>query len=748
MIGKLLICAQFILSVLIPLAVSAQNQDVQEDVEAVQSAHDLFYIRKYSEAIAAYQPLLKTPLRPNTRDAIRINMGRCYVHLGEDALAAQTFRAIIDDNPSGSYASQAVHQIGNLYIQRYQYKEAIRSCNELVQKYPNTHAAEIARYLIAQYMNSGGMVDKAIQNYRGFLKDYPNSVYHVSALHSLVRLYLARNRHDEAHELLQDYLRQNSGDTDLMEQLADLYKQQGKHSEALSLYHAALKHNPNDINLLKKIGELHAERGERNQAVHEWSKIIERGSIQPHRYQQLGEIYVSHQMYDEAIEVYQTALKRDTTSVSLYTNLADVYKIQGQIENAINTYLRALNAVDIGYSSRDRLIVNIAEIYEGEQQARLFAKIVARLKTELRKSPQNPKLVLALGEIYFHQGNLDLALESFARIHQVYPPDRGRFLEKYAHILDRQKHPKAVDYYETIILLFPDSVLAWTSKMKLARIYVQTARWQNALAVLNQMTRRHEDVNTLLLLGHVWLHGVRDVASAMRTYQSLISQPLTSAQQTEVQLRLAECHILQGQHDLAQNVLGPIAGGHGKFQAEAQKLIGDSLLFQERFEDAVTAYNNVLEVAAFHPASNDALDRIVLINSNSDFNREPLKRYVKALHAYMIGKTEKALEQGAETIDLYPQALIIDEMRLLFGDIYLKQGDHTSAIEAYHQVVTFESPRAPEAQSKIADTYRWELGDVRKAIQVYSALIDSHPESVVVAYARQQIDEMQKMLSE
>ncbi len=748
MIGKLLICAQFILSVLIPLTVSAQNHDVQEDVEAVQSAHDLFYIRKYSEAIAAYQPLLKTPLRPNTRDAIRINMGRCYVHLGEDALAAQTFRAIIDDNPSGSYANQAVHQIGNLYIQRYQYKEAIRSCNELVQKYPNTHAAEIARYLIAQYMNSGGMVDKAIQNYRGFLKDFPNSVYHVSALHSLVRLYLARNRHDEAHELLQDYLRQNSGDTDLMEQLADLYKQQGKHSEALSLYHAALEHNPNDINLLKKIGELHAERGERNQAVHEWSKIIKRGSIQPHRYQQLGEIYVSHHMYDEAIEVYQTALKRDTTSVSLYTNLADVYKIQGQIENAINTYLRALNAVDIGYSSRDRLIVNIAEIYEGEQQARLFAKIVARLKTELRKSPQNPKLVLALAEIYFHQGNLDLALESLARIHQIYPPDRGQFLEKYAHILERQKHPKAGDYYETIISLFPDSVLAWTSKMKLARIYVQTARWQDALAVLIQMTRRHEDVNTLLLLGHVWLHGIRDVASAMRTYQSLISQPLTSAQQTEVQLRLAECHILQGQHDLAQNVLGPIAGGHGKFQAEAQKLIGDSLLFQERFEDAVTAYNNVLEVAAFHPASNDALDRIVLINSNSDFNREPLKRYVKALHAYINGKTEKALEQGAETIDLYPHALIIDEIRLLFGDIYLKQGDHTSAIEAYYQVVTLESPRAPEAQSKIADTYRWQLGDVRKAMQVYSALIDSHPESVVVAYARQQIDEMQKMLSE
>ena len=597
MTRNLVISAQFILCLLIPLPISAQIQDVQEDTEAVQFAHELFHTRKYSEAVAAYQPLLKTPLRPNTRDAIRMNMGHCYVRLGEDALATQAFGAIVDDDPGSSYASQAVHQIGNLYIQRYQYKEAIRRLNQIVKEYPNTHVTEIARYLIAQYFNSGGMHDKAIQYYRDFLKDYPTSVYHVSALHGLVRLYLARHQHDDAHNLLQDYLRQNPGDTDLMEQLADLYKQQGKHSEALSLYHAALARNANDISLIKKIGELHADRGERNQAIHEWSKIIKNGSNQSYRYQQLGEIYTSHQMYDEAIQAYQTALKRDAKSVNLYTKLADVYKIQGQIDNAIDTYLRALNAVDIGYSGRDRVIESIAEIYEGEQRERLFARIAARIQAALRKNPQNPKLVLALGEIHFNQGHLDLARESFARMPQLYPPDRGRLLEKYAHILERQKHPKAIDYYEAIVALFPDSRLAWTSRLKLARLYEQMGRWQDALGVLTQMTQRHKDVTTQLLLGHVWLRGIRDIEAAMRTYQALVDQPLTPVQQVEVRLRLAECQILQGQHIQAQNVLRPIASRYGKFKAEAQKLIGDSFLFQEQFEDAVTAYNRVLEIA-------------------------------------------------------------------------------------------------------------------------------------------------------
>ena len=748
MTRNVLICAQFILSVLIPLTISAQNQDVQEDVAAVQSAHDLFYTRKYSEAITSYQVLLKTSLRQNTRDAICMNMGRCYAQLGEDALAAKTFRAIIDDNPNGSYASQAVHQIGNLYIQRYQYREAIRSCKQLVEKYPKTHVAEIARYLIAQNLNSGGMHDKAIQNFRDFLKDYPNSVYHVSALHSLVRLYLTRHQHDEAHDLLQDFLRQNPDDTDLMEQLADLYRQQGKQREALSLYHAALERNANDTSLIRKIGELHAERGEYNQAIHEWSKIIKNGPNQSQRYQQLGEIYTSHQMYEEAVQAYQTALNLDPKSVSLYTKLADVYKIQGQIDNAINAYLRALNAVDIGYSGRDTLIESIAEIYEGEQRERLFAKIVDHIQEDLRKNPKNPNLVLALGEIHFHQRRFDLALENFARMRQLYPPDRGRFLENYAQILERQEHPKALDYYQAIIELFPDSLLAWNSRMNLVRLYEEMGRWQDALVVLTQMTQRHKDATTQILLGHVWLHGIRDVGAAMRTYETLRNQPLTPIQQVEVRLRMAECQILQVQYIVAQNILRPIAETHGVFKAEAQSLIGDSYLFQGHFEDAVNAYNSVLDFTTSHPVSNDALDRIVLIQSNSDFSLEPLKHYVKALHTFLSGQTEQALKQCADTINLYPQALIIDELKLLTGDIHMKQGEYTNAIEVYQQVVSSGSARAPEAQAKIADIYRWQLEDVSKAMEMYSALIDSHPESVIVAYARQQIDEMQKIQSE
>jgi tetratricopeptide (TPR) repeat protein len=528
--------------------------------------------------------------------------------------------------------------------------------------------------------------------------------------------------------------------------LANLYKEQGKHSEALSLYRAALEQNPNDTSIMEQLGELYAERGQRDLAINEWSKIIQQDDPnQSYRYQQLGSIYASHQMYAEAIQAYETAIRLNSKSAYLYDQLADVYKIQGQIDMVVNTYLRALNAVDIGYGGRDTIVENLAELYEGKQRERLLEGVTARIQTELKVNPQNPNLVLALAEDYFHQGRLDVALENFQRLRQLYPADRGQLLEKYAQILERTNNPKAADFYRAIVDLFPNGPIAWNSQLKLARLYEQMERWQDALAVLTNLTQRSQDISVQLLLGHLWLHGLRDVDAAQPIYQALANQPLPTTQQWEVRLRLAECHLLREQYAAAQNILRPLADGHGDARAEARKLVGDSYLFEGRFEEAIAEYKRVLDVATSEPLSNDALDRIVLIQSNSDYNDVPLKRYVEALLLDLRGQTEEALKQCAATLKDYPTALIVDDLWLLVGDIHRRQRRYTDTIGAYQQVIALKSPIAAEAQVKIADLYRWQLSDLPKALEMYSALINDYPESVIVAYARQQIDEIVKL---
>ena len=729
----------------IPLATFAQTPPIKEDRIAIQNAHDFYYSQKYSEAIEAYQVLLKTPLHQRSKDEIRMNLGRSYEKLGDDAMALQSFQAVIDDNPDGSYASQAVHRIGALFRDRYQYKEAITRCRQLANKYPKTQTAAIARYLVAQYTFADGGYDEAIENYRGFLNDFPTSPYRNSALNSLIRLYRIRHRYTDAEKLIRAELSHKPNDINLMDQLAGLYKAQEKYDEALSLYRTALDQNPNNTDILKKLGELYAERGQQDLAAEQWAKIVQDDPDQAYRYQQLGSIYTSHQMYEKAVEAYETALNLSPKNAQLYNRLADVYKIQGQVDMAVNTCLRALSVVDIGYSGRDTLIQSMAEIYEGAQQEHLFEEIIDRLQVTLGADSQNPSLVLSLAEVYFYRGNLDLALRTFKRLHQLYAADRGRILEKYAQILERNKNPKAADFYQAIAELFPNTHLAWIAQMKLVRFYERWGRWDDALTVLISMTRRSNQPSAQLLLGQVWLHGIRDPGAALQVYQALANQPLSTDQKIQIQLGVATCYILQGKSNEAEIALRPIADGNSNFKVDAQKLIGDAYLLRGDIEAAVAAYKRVLDIAMSNPLSNDSLDRIVLIQSNSDYSNEPLKRYLEAMQSDLSGNTEEALQLCQETMKEYPTALIVDDLWMLIGGIHEREVRYTDAIAAYQRVTVLEeSPIAAEATAKIADIYRWELGAPDKAQETYSTLIQDYPESVIVAYARQQLDALMK----
>ena len=728
-----------------PLTIFAQPAPIKEDQIAIQNAHDLYYSQKYSEAIEAYQVLLKTPLHQHSKDAIRMNLGRSYAKLGDDAMALQSFHAVIDDDPDGSYASQAVHRIGALFRDRYQYKEAVTRCRQLANKYPKTQTAAIARYLVAQYTFAEGRYDEAIESYRSFLNDFPTSPYRNSALNSLVRLYRIRHRYTDAEKLIRDELRQKPNDINLMEQLAGLYKAQGKYDEALSFYRAALDQNPNNTDILKKLGELYAERGQQDLAAEQWAKIVQDDPDQAYRYRQLGSIYTSHQMYEKAVEAYEIAISLNSKDAQLYNRLADVYKIQGQVDMAVNTYLRALSVVDIGYSGRDTLIQNMAEIYEGAQQERLFEGVVDRLQVTLRVDPRNPSLVLSLAEVYFYSGNLDLALKNFKKLRQLYPADRGRTLEKYAQILERNKNPKAADFYQAIVELFPNTRLTWTAQMKLVRFYERWGRWNDALTVLTNMTQRSKQPSAQLLLGHVWLRGIRNPDAAIQVYQVLANQPLSADQATQVQLGVATCYILQGKSNEAEILLRPIINGNSNFKVEAQKLIGDAHLLRGDIEAAVSAYKRVLDIAMSNPLSNDSLDRIVLIQANSDYSNEPLKRYLEALRSDLSGETEIALRLCQETMKEYPTALIVDDLWLLIGGIHQREARYTDAIAAYqHVTVLEESPIAAEATAKIANIYHWHLNEPDRAQETYSTLIQDYPESVIVAYARQQLDALMK----
>ena len=730
-------------------------QEVRPLLDPVEAAHDHYHERRYMEAIKAYEALIEkgipnadgshTPLQQSQKDSIRLMLGRSYAKTGEDAAAQRIFREIVDENPSGSYATRAVHRLANLHWERYQFREAILQCKQILKQHPDTTAAATAAYLVGQYEQAEGKSEEAMKSYKYFLDNFPTSPYRTTAVNRLIQLYITNRRYGEAEKLIQERMQQYPDDSTLLEQLAELYQKQNDYPKALELYREAIKRNPNNTSLRKKLGSLYAEIGKTAQAVAEWKKLVDAGANQPARHQQLGTIYLSHKMYPEAIAAYRQAIRLNPQDSYLYTQLAAAYKIQGKIQEAAQVYIDALQRVGLERGQREAIWSAMLEIYEGTQHKPLQEQLIALLQKQRPQSGHHPHIVMTLGELLFYAGEATQALESFTYLYRSHPTHTDTTLERYARVLERNENLQAsADFYKALITNSADRQRVRNTRFKLAALYQKMARWDEAAALLKEQIKSGEaSVKDKLLLGQLQLQGLRAPKAAQMTFEPLLTQRLPATQLVEVQLGLGECHILLKRYTMAREVLEPIANRTNRFRATAQKLIGDSYFFASDFEQAIKEYNVVIQTSKSDRLTNDALERIVLIQNYPDYFKVPLTDYATAVQLYLSGHTEDALQQCQRTLDVYPQATIVGEIWLLIGNIYREAGKDDEAINAYQQIVTQESSIAAKALVNIAEIYR-QKSDIDNAVATYTTLITDYSENVIVVHARQQLDELAK----
>ncbi len=724
--------------------IQPKNDTVQsrlETISAIQKANDHYYEKRYTQAIEAYQTLLKGNLTVSQKGSIRLMLGQSYGRLNKDAEAKKILTEIINEDPNGTYATQAVHQLTSLYRQRYQIKEAIVLSKHLVKQHPDTAVAGVAAYLGAYFEYIDGQFDAAIESYKLFLKNYPDSIYSATAINSLVRLYTANEKFTEAEKLINERIKLNPSDTSLLEGLATLYQQQGKYQKALALYKKVLEKNPTDATIREKLGSLYIEIGDKEKAIAAWEKMVTDGFD---RYQQLGSIYLSHKMYDEAIEAFLKSIQANPKYGYLYTQLAFTYKIQGNIDKAARTYLEGLRQIGSSVNQRASIWEAMLEIYQGEQQKPLREKLIAEYRNALKASPNNLNTAIILGELYFYAGQFDDTLKTYKLIHHFFPTTIETALQRLARILERDQDPQAIEFFTTLLALSKNTSIFTNTRYSLAKIYQNLEQWDQAATTLKELHKNSAaSIESQLMCAKIQLYGLHNPKEAQVTLQPLLTKRLDYNQHMQVQLTLGEIHLLLGRYTLARQVLTPIADSMSPFSSSARKLIGDSYLFATEFDQALKEYRKAVLRTQSDKLTNDALERIVLIQANTDYLGIPLSDYVKALQHYLSGDIKTAIVQCEDTISLHNKALIIDDMWMLLGRIHRSQKSYGDAIHAFRQVVTLESSLAPHALTNIAEIYQRKQ-DWTNALETYATLLTTFPKNTIVPHARQQMDSVTK----
>ncbi|MDE0087152.1 MAG: tetratricopeptide repeat protein, partial [Candidatus Poribacteria bacterium] len=206
-----------------------------------------------------------------------------------------------------------------------------------------------------------------------------------------------------------------------------------------------------------------------------------------------------------------------------------------------------------------------------------------------------------------------------------------------------------------------------------------------------------------------------------------------------------ECHLRLKRYTLARQVLTPIADSTNRLSATARKLIGDSYFFATEFDNAVAEYRKAISLSKSDKLTNDALERIVLIQDNTDYFTIPLTDYANALQFHLTGNIEAAITQCEDTISLYPKSLIVDDVWMLLGSIYRSQNAYGDALHSYQQIVSQEGPLAAEALTQIAEIYQ-KKRDFSNAVDTYTTLLTTYPDNSIVPHARQQLDKITKLM--
>lgn len=712
-------------------------------INAIQNANDLYYDRSYREAITAYKILLKTDITQSQRDSMRLMLGQSHAKLAEDADARSIFMEMINENPNGSYATQAVHQLTYLFSQRYQYKEALLQCQQILKQHPNTSAGSIAAYLTAYYLNVEGKPDIAMEGYQFFLDTYPDSIYRSSAVSNLVRLYTENERFEEAEKLIKKRMELNPTDTTLIEELASIYRQQDHNQEALNLYISILDKNPTNTTIRRKLGTLYLELGDKKQAIIEWEKIVA-GQIDKH--QQMGSIFLSNKLYDEAIDSYRKAIASNRSYGYLYTHLASAYKIQAKIDEAAEIYIDGLLNVGMSISHREAIWGGMVDIYEGERQKPLQNKLISKIQTAYNRNPKNISYALTLAELLFYAKQLDGSLEIFIKLYSTYTTSIDTSIIRLAKILERNHNPNAIQFYKTVLKHSRDMRTISSSRLKLAKIYQKEKMWNEAADLLIKLQKNNSSTtDSQLLLSYIQLNGQYNPKAAQMTVLPLLKQQLDTDKYIEIQLILGECYILQKQYTLARQLLTPIANNFSKSKAHARKLIADSYFFGSEYDTAIKEYQKVIQISRHDDLTNDALDKIVLIQDNKDFLTLPLTDYSNALQLFLTGNIDAAITQCEDTITLHPKALIVDDLWMLLGKIHRSQKTYGDALHSYRQVVSQKASLAVEALTQIASIYQ-EKKDFTNAAETYTNLLTSYPDNSIVPHARQQLDILTKLI--
>jgi tetratricopeptide (TPR) repeat protein len=496
-------------------------------------------------------------------------------------------------------------------------------------------------------------------------------------------------------------------------------------------------------NLLVELGYNYQLQKDENKAKKYYDQAIDRIKKNKSEVYSIGPTFEKKVLVDYALLAYQTATDLDP-KLNFNFQMALLYGQQGNTELMVNKFL------DESYNNPPNLqaIQNQLSRFMTEDSQESFND---QLKKALLLRAQKSQEIFwnqYLSWFFVQQKEFGKAFIQEKSIYKRNPESFANIVNLAQLSIEEEDQETAKEIFGFILENTLDIDLKIQANYYLEKIKIDSATQKDYPAItlelenlIKQFGVSPYSLSLQKLQAHFVTFNLQNPEQGKIILKTALDLPLNQFQIADVKMELADTLLFQEKFNQALIYYSQIEDDlkNDEVGHQASLKIAKTSYFQTDFVWA-SKQLKTLKSASTQLIANDAIDLFLLINDNTvaDSTQTALKKFAHADFLLYQNKTQDALAVFQQILKDHKTEEIEPVTLYRIGKIYEKQGDFTSALSQYQKIIDNykECIYIDEANYFSAEIYNKQLKDVEKAKKYYEEVIFHHEDSIYFTDAR------------
>ncbi|MDO7173467.1 tetratricopeptide repeat protein [Mariniflexile sp. AS56] len=492
-----------------------------------------------------------------------------------------------------------------------------------------------------------------------------------------------------------------------------------------------------------ELGYNYQLRNNLQQANFYYNKALTSLDEKPAYVSHIVRVFQSHSLVNEAVIAYEKVMGLKP-EYNFHLQLAQLYGEQGNIEKMFSSYIVFAQTNPIALLNIKRAVSDfISENSENENNI-LFRKIL------LRKAQQEPDILWndLLSWLFIQQNDFKKAFVQEKAIFNRQPESLDRIEELAAIALNKNEQEMAKEIYTFITITAQDLDVLLEAHYNLIQLETKQSTKENYDAIdahYQALFTKFDTFSQTLKLQIAYAHFLafhkNETKKATSFLEKALELPLSDKQQAEVKLELGDILVLQEKFNDALI-----------YYTQIQRNVKNSIISQEaRFKVAKASYYKgdfkwaesqlkILKASTSQLIANDALDLKLLITDNKyeDSLQLALKKYAKADLLSFQNRNDEAIALLTSILNEHKTEPIIPQALYKQAQLFEDKAQFEKAEANYNAIIAnySEGILIDDAYFKLAELYQYQLSQPEKAKALYEKIIFNHADSIYFVDAR------------